>query len=162
MILGPASRPFRPADDLARGYPGAMVDGPLPWLEITAVAAVATAVLVFVLLMISLSTRNRLVAIHREQLEELVRLREELKRARHGDSAADAEEVPRIGAPEPVFQIGDRVAIVDGPHSGDHGTVVPTPEWVRQGFVCVELLRERGKRYMPVSKLSRLDEPTRP
>lgn len=160
MILGPGSRPLRPADDLSRGYPGAVVDGPFAWLEITAVAAVATAVLVFVLLMVSLNARNRLIALHREQLDELVRLREELTRARQDDAAI--EEVPRIGAPEPVFQIGDRVAIVDGPHSGDHGTVVPTPEWVRQGFVCVELLRERGKRYMPVAKLSRLDEPAGP
>lgn len=133
-----------------------MLDSPFAWLELTSVAIIATPVLVLLLLMVALGTRNRLVAAHRQQLEELVRLRGELTRLRDEDPR-DAEELPRIGTAEPVFQVGDRVAVVDGPHRGDHGTIVPTPEWVRQGFVCVELLREGGKRYMPVAKLSRLD-----
>ncbi|GAB3443833.1 KOW domain-containing RNA-binding protein [Actinophytocola sediminis] len=134
-----------------------MVDSPFAWPEIATVAMVATPVLVLVLVLVAVGTRNRLVAVHRQQLEELTRLRRELSRAGQGQPAAEA--MSRIGVTEPVFQIGDRVAVIDGPHLGDNGTVVPAPEWVRHGFVCVELLRERGKRYMPVAKLVRLDEP---
>lgn len=130
-----------------------MVNSPFAWPEVTSVAVIAVPVLLAALLVVALGTRNRLVATHREHLEELTRLREELSRL------PAPEALPRIGAENPVFQVGEQVAVVDGPHTGDQGTVVATPEWVRQGFVCVELVRERGRRYMPVAKLSRLGEP---
>ncbi|WP_154814241.1 hypothetical protein [Actinophytocola xinjiangensis] len=131
-----------------------MVDSPFAWPEVTSAAVIAVPVLLVALLVVAVGSRKRLLAAQREQRDELTRLRQDLARLSPGPS-----RVPRIGAEDPVFQIGERVAIVDGPHSGDQGTVVDTPEWVRQGFVCVELVRERGRRFMPVAKLSRLDEP---
>jgi len=143
--------------------PTAQLGDSLDIVGLMVFAMIATPVLVILAVILVATAGSRLMAIQRQQLEELVRLRHMVAEFRQQQPPADDEaaEVPRIGTAERVFQTGDRVQITDGVHRGDHGTVAATPDWVREGFVCVDLVGVRGQRYMAVSKLTRLAESNR-
>jgi hypothetical protein len=128
-------------------------------LVIAIFASIATCVLVFVLLLVAMGTNNRLTAIQRRQAEEFAWLRRAIGKPQ-APSPGDQVDVARIGAPARIFQVGDHVAIIDGLHEGQHGTIVTPPDWLPEGVVCIELPTKQGPRYVEVSKLTRLDEAT--
>lgn len=127
----------------------------------TAWSTVATAVLVLIALVLALVAGNTWMEIQRKQAEELARVRYEIAelRRQQPDAMADSETGPiaKIGASTQVFQVGDRVEVIDGTHRGDHGTIAPAPDWLREGYVRVDLVREGAQAYMPVSKLALID-----
>jgi hypothetical protein len=122
---------------------------------------VVFSLVLFVLLLV-IRTNNRLIAVQRQQDEEFAQLRRaiaELRPPPVGTPPGDRENaLPRIGSPERILQIGDYVVITDGPNGGEHGTIIPSPDWLREGMACVDLAGGRGPRYVEVSKLARLDE----
>jgi len=130
-------------------------------LVLAIIAPAVAGVLLLVALYLAWRANTRLQAIQRQQSEEFAALRRaiaELGRSPAASPPADqAEELPRIGAAERILQVGDHVAIIDGPHRGEHGTIVQSPDWLREGVVSVHLAAGRGTRYVEVAKLARLD-----
>jgi hypothetical protein len=129
-------------------------------LDLSSLAAwstVATAVLVLVLLLSVLVAGGSLLRTQRRQAGELARLRQEvvgLRKQLRPDPAAG--DVPRIGGPDRVFQVGDTVTVTAGLHRGDMGTVAERPDWLKPGYVCVDLSRARLQAYIATSKLEPL------
>ncbi len=125
-----------------------------------AIVAWVLVVLAFFLLM---RANFKLTAIQRQQAQEFAQLRRAITELRQPplSTAPDdqASGLPTIGASARVLQVGDQVEVIDGPHVGEFGTVVPSPDWVREGVVCVDLSGGQGQRYVEVSKLARWDEP---
>ncbi len=57
--------------------------------------------------------------------------------------------------PLPVFELGDRVNVTGGQHSGDYGTVTEGPFDLRPSHVWVDLQRAGESKYIPVWNLER-------
>lgn len=124
-------------------------------------ASIASGILVFFVLFLALRTNSRLTAIERQQGREFTRLKNLIAELREQQPAAPSDEQTgeqaAVGA-ESAVEIGDQVAITDGPHEGEHGTVIPPPYPLRQGVVCVDLADGQGRRYVDVFKLARLNK----
>jgi hypothetical protein len=122
-------------------------------------ASIVACILVFFVLLLALRTNSGLTAIQRQQAEEFAQLRRaiaKLEQPRVGTThESQADGLPTIGASEPVLQVGDHVEVIDGLHEGEYGTIVPPPDWLPEGVVCVELAGGQGTRYLEVSKLAR-------
>ena len=131
-------------------------------LLVEILAPVITLVLVFVVLLLVIGMRNRVAAVQRQQVKEFAQLRKaiaELRRSSPGEERDEqAAELPTIGTSARVLQIGEQVEINDGPHAGKLGKVVPSPEWVREGVINVELTGVDGPRFVEVSKVRRWNE----
>ncbi len=125
-------------------------------------APIAACVLVFFALFLVVRANNRLAAIQRQQTEEFARLRHAINQLRQPPVGEPSDEqvgeLPTIGAPARILQAGDQVEIIDGLDGGKLGTIAPSPEWLPEGAVCVELTGGQGPRYVEVSKVARLDE----
>jgi transcription antitermination factor NusG len=119
----------------------------------------------FVVLLLVVGTNNRVAAIQRQQSEEFAQLRRAITELRHSSSRMGrddrAAELPAIGASVPVLQVGEEVEIIDGPHVGKHGKVVPSPDWAREEVINVEVTGIEGPRLMDASKVARWNEPGR-
>lgn len=126
--------------------------------SLAAWSTVATAVLALVLLLVVLGGGGALLRAHRRQADELARLRREVAGLRKQQAQPADGEMPRIGAAERVFQVGDNVTVIEGLHRGDMGTVAERPDWLKPGYVCVDLSRAQLQAYIATSKL----EPLRP
>jgi heme exporter protein D len=122
--------------------------------SLAAWSAFATAVLVLVVLVVVSVAGGRLLRLQRRQADELTRIRQELAALREPEPGGPA--MSRIGAEDRVFQVGDDVEVTDGPHRGDLGTIVESPDWLKPGYVCVELSRSKTRVYMAVSRLDPL------
>lgn len=121
-------------------------------------SALAAAVLLLIGLTLAWFAGSTWTQLQRHQAEELARLRQEvteLRKQSPGFTAADP--IPRIGHPTPVFQIGDHIEVTEGPHRGDHGTIVPSPDWLKPGYVTIDLTRSQTRVYMSTSRLAPLD-----
>ena len=125
-------------------------------------APVVTFVLLFVVLFLVVGTNNRVAAVQRQQAEEFAQLRRAITELRHSSSRVERDDpaagLAAIGASARVLQVGEEVEIIDGPHVGKHGKVVPSPDWVREGVINVEVTGIEGPRLMDVSKVARWDE----
>lgn len=115
-----------------------------------------------VVLLIAVRTNNRVAAIQRQQSEEFAQLRRAITELRHLSSRTGrddrAVELPAIGASVPVLQVGEEVEIIDGPHVGKHGKIVPAPDWAREEVINVEVTGIEGPRLMDASKVVRWNE----
>ncbi|MBB4912926.1 KOW motif-containing protein [Actinophytocola algeriensis] len=118
--------------------------------------------LVFVVLFLVVRTSNRVAAIQRHQFEEFAQLRRAITELRHSASGMERDDhaagLPAIGASVRVLQVGEEVEIIDGPHVGKHGKIVPSPDWAREGVINVEVTGIEGPRLMDVSKVARWNE----
>jgi hypothetical protein len=135
--------------------------GAVPLL-IVILAPIVVFVCMFVVLLLVVGTNNRIAALQRQQSEEFAQLRRAITELRHSSSRMGgddrAAELSAIGASAPVLQVGEEVEIIDGPHVGKHGKVVPSPDWVREGVINVEVTGIEGPRLMDVSKVTRWNE----
>jgi hypothetical protein len=130
-------------------------------LVMAIIAPIAACLLVLFALILVSRINSTLAAVRHQQAEEFAQLRRaiaELRKARPEDD--QPTELPRIGASARVLQVGDQVAIIDGPHTGGQGTIAPSPEWLREGVACVDLIGQ-GQRYVEMAKLAPLDEAPR-
>ncbi len=128
-------------------------------LLIAIFAPIIAFAMLFVVLLLTARTNNRVAVIQRQQSEEFAQLRRAITELRRSSSQmGSAAELPAIGASAPVLQVGEEVEIIDGPHVGKHGRVVPPPDWVREGVINVQLTGIEGPRLMDVSKVARWNE----
>jgi hypothetical protein len=100
---------------------------------------VAMVTLAVVLLRIARATEQTL-ATQREQARDLAVLKRVL-----------------AGQTTPDFQVGDHVFVINGPHRGDYGVVIPPDIGLRQGYAYVELTGARERRYLSNRSLAPID-----
>jgi heme exporter protein D len=141
---GPDLPDYEPAPDT-----GLTIDS----LSLAAWSALATAVLVLIAVVVASVAGRKVLRVLRQQAGELTRLRQEVAALRAPEAA---DSTPRIGAEDRVFQVGDTVEVTEGPHRGDLGTIAESPDWLKPGYVCVELSRSRARVYMTASRLEPL------
>lgn len=150
---------IQPPPSSGPGLPPDVVDGRQPsdswglldWLTLLGWSSVITVVLlvvvpialIVILLRIARAAEQTL-AVQQEQARDLARLRQEF-----------AGQKPRD------FQVGDQVFVIDGPHRGDYGVVIPPDIGLRQGYAYVDLTGAREKRYLSSRSLAPIDTPER-